>query len=264
MTIRAGEWERTRRFYLPNEDARVVQAALRLLDHAPRAPLFVGGSGMVLLEAGAALAPEAHPTFVDISRHQVRYFAALRRALGAARSPLAMRRWFANRVYPRLARHARRRGLHHPLERVITALRELFGVELFFDDAALARAKATARAVRVVHADVGAHLARARRRYDFVYLGNVPDYLDGDALRRAFAACRRHGAPVYVLVTSACPDPAAVRTAWRASGYRVHPASRALDRRNRGLGSRTLRRPWNRPGRIVLLLPDSAGKGLRP
>jgi hypothetical protein len=38
-------------------------------------------------------------------------------------------------------------------------------------------------------------------------------------------------------------------------GYTVHPGSADLSSRNRGLGSRTLDRPWNRMGEIVVLIP---------
>lgn len=246
----------SRRFFVPNEDAGVARAALAFCAAPPVSPVFVGGSGMVLLDAVSTL-PAARATFVDVSPHQADYFRTLADAVAAAAAPEEVRAWFAATVYPQLAAYHRARGEAYALEDVVRALRDLFRIRLFSCDDALARARAVARQTRVVLADVVVYLAATHHRHDFIHLSNVLDYLPPVRRRALFGACRRHRAPIFLLVTAACPDAEAVRALWRDEGYLEYAGCAALDAGNRGLGSRGLRRPWNRPGRVYLLLPDA-------
>lgn len=248
-------WE-SRRFYVPNEDAGVVRAALALCAAPPVSPVFVGGSGMVLLDATSTL-PAARATFVDVSPHQAEYFRALAGAITASTAPEDVRAWFGATVYPQLAGHHRARGETYALEEVLAGVRDLFRIRFFSCDDTLARARTVAREARVVHADVVAYLAATSHRHDFIHLSNVLDYLPPVRRRALFGACRRHRAPVFLLVTAACPDAQAVREMWRDEGYLEHADCAALDAENRGLGSSRLRRRWNRPGRVYLLQPDA-------
>jgi hypothetical protein len=251
-------WGVEQRFFLPNEDARPVAAAMALLPAPPRTPAFVGGSGLLLLEAASRSVGVPRPTFVDVAPFQAEYFREVVAAVRAARSAGDLRWWFAEQAHPRLRAHYRARGQDFPLERALHAMQELFGLSLFFEDARLARAREVAAATAVRCRDIAGHLEDAAVRHDFVYLSNLPDYLDPGALRRLFQACRAHAAPVYALVTSACPDAAAVLACAAAAGFSRDPRSDALDEQNRGLGSRSLDRTWNRPGNIHLLVPAPA------
>ncbi|MEI7706067.1 MAG: hypothetical protein WCK73_15895 [Deltaproteobacteria bacterium] len=256
MTESVETWE-ARRFFVPNEDAGVVRAALGLCSPPPVAPLFVGGSGMVLLDA-ASDHPSARATYVDVSRHQIEYFRSLAAAISAARTAQEARTWFETEVYPQMSEYYRSRGKDYPLEQVLAALRDLFRIRFFFSDEALARARVAAREVAVVTADVVAYLAATPRRHDYLYLSNVPDYLAPERSRALFGACRRHRAPVYLLVTSATPDAGLLRRVWMEEGYREEPRSGSLDADNRGLGAKGLERSWNRPGKLCLLTIDEA------
>lgn len=255
MSTPAPDWE-TRRFFLPNEDAGVVRAALLAGPSVPARPVFVGGSGMVLLEACAG-APGACPVFVDVAPQQVTYFGQLVEALRRADSPEALRRWFGAVVYPQLVDHLAARGQAYPLEDVLRAAREKFRLRFLFEEEPFDQARAIAGRVTVVEADIVAYLAACPTRHDFIYLGNVPDYLPAPRLRALFGACRRHGAPVYLLLTSACADVTDVRAAWGEEGFLEDPGSIALDLVNRGLGARDLDRAWNRPGKVHLLSLDA-------
>ena len=248
---RAPEWE-TRRFFLPNEDAGVVRAALRASKTKPAMPVFVGGSGMVLLEAASELT-SPHLTYVDVAPHQAAYFAEVVQALRESASPDELRSWFSTKVYPRLKAYSEARGQSFPLEAVLGAAREQFRLRFLFEQGPFEVARAAAEKVTVVSSDIVAYLAACPTRHDFIYLGNVPDYLPTVRLEALFGACRRHGGPVYLLLTSACPDPTAVRAAWEEEGFRSDPISTALDIDNRGLGARSLERSWNRPGQVLLL-----------
>lgn len=254
MSTPTPDWE-TRRFFLPNEDAGVVRAALLAGVSTPARPVFVGGSGMVLLEACAA-APGARPTFVDVAPQQVAYFGQLVEALRHAGSPETLRRWFETVVYPQLTAHFEARGRAYPLEDVLGAAREQFRLRFLFEQEPFERARAVAAQVTAVEADIVAYLAACPTRHDFIYLGNVPDYLPAPRLRALFGACRRHRAPVYLLLTSACPDVTDVRSAWAEEGFLEDPGAVALDLVNRGLGARDLDRAWNRPGKVHLLTLD--------
>lgn len=255
MSGRPPDWGLTSRFFLPNEDAAVVRAAVDFLDAPVRRPVFVGGSGMVLLEVAGALPALERATFVDITSFQLEYFREVIHAVTLAGSPDGLRRWFIQSVYPRLAVHFRGRGREYPLDRVMEALSDRFGVTFFFDTDALDRAREAAGKVDIVRDDIVAYLARRADAHDFIYLSNVPDYLFPAEARRLFAACRARRAPVYLLVTDACPDPEGLRRIWSEAGYAPHPDSERLNRENRGLGASSLRVEWNRPGAIFLLLP---------
>jgi hypothetical protein len=261
MNAPALAWGSAQRFFLPNEDARPVAAALASVRPAARAPVFVGGSGFLLLEATARAAPDATPTFVDLAPFQADLFRELLGALEAAGSAAALRRWFAEELHPRLLAHYRARGREYSLEAALRAAGELFGLSLLFDDDRLAAARHLSRKAAVRCQEIGGYLAACEARHDFIYLSNVPDYLDPPALRRLLVACRRHAAPVYALVTSASPDPAAFLPAASEAGLARDPSSCALDGQNHGLGARALDRPWNRPGTIHLLHPVSPGEG---
>ena len=253
MKVAASEWGLSRRFYLPNEDAAVVRGALGLCPRAPERPLFVGGSGLLLLDASSEL-EGARPTYVDIAPFQVAYFRQVLAALEEAAEPADLRRWYVDRVHPELAAHYARRGQTYRPEQALAALHDLFHIRLFFEAEALARARVVGRATAIRESEVAGYLRAPGEPHDFIYLGNAPDYLGAPDLDGLFAACRRHGAPVYLLETSACLDPGALRAAWARAGYHLHPGSAELDLRNRGLGSRTLERSWNRPGQVEFLV----------
>jgi hypothetical protein len=254
----AKDWGDTHRFFLPNEDARAVAAAMALLPHAPVSPAFVGGSGMVLVQAAAGLPGKVSPVFVDLAEFQTRFFTFFAAALAKANTPDELRWWFAMEVFPSLRDHYRSKSQEYCLERVMPALRDLFGIELFYSQAVLDKAKDVAGRTTVHRADIGDYLCRAQRRHDFIYLSNVPDYLSPREAASLFAACREHPAAVYLLLTSACADPGAARAAWERAGYAEHPGAGAVNDLNRGLGSPSLARPWNRPGSIHLLMPPAA------
>ena len=259
--MKAGQpnWGSGSRFFLPNEDAAVVCAALEILGRNVRRPVFVGGSGMVLLEAAAGLPSLEQVTFVDIAVFQFDYFREFLRAVAQAESPTLLREWFSSAVYPNLRDHYRRRGQEYGLDQVMAALAGRFGVSFFFDPQTLCRVREMVEKAKVVRDDIVSYLDRQEDTHDFIYLSNVPDYLTGTAVERLFAACRAQRAPVYLLTTSACPDREGLRRCWESQGYSLHPASDRLNGENRGLGSASLDRSWNRPGSIHLLIPNPAG-----
>ena len=67
-----------------------MRGAVELLDRRVCRPVFVGGSGMVLLEASAVLSTLERATFVDIAPFQLDCFRELLRAVGRAKSPEAL------------------------------------------------------------------------------------------------------------------------------------------------------------------------------
>lgn len=254
MNGNAPDWGGGSRFYLPNEDAAVVCAAVELFGNRPRRPVFVGGSGMTLLEAAGALPRLETATFVDVADFQFEYFRLLLRALDRAASPDMLRSWFGRIVYPELHHHHLLRGREYSLQHVLAALRDIFGIRFLFDQDAFDRARSVTGRTAAVRTDIASYLARTRIRHDFIYLSNVPDYLDETALKTLFAACRVHKAPVYLLLTSACPDPGVAQWGWEEAGFVTHPDTPRLNSINRGLGSPELRTGWNRPGTIHLLV----------
>jgi hypothetical protein len=251
----APDWGSGSRFYVPNEDAAALRAALHELDAPPERPVFVGGSGMLLLEAARASTRLETAVFVDIAAFQCEYFRLLLDALASAPSPEALRLWFCSDIFPALQAHYRARGRRHSLPEVLGALEKLFGCRFMFEDEAFTGAKRTAGKAAVVHGDIAAYLSETGERHDFIYLSNISDYLDEDGVRGLFAACAAHRAPSYLLLTSACPRPESVRLAWEKAGFVPHASCARLNGLNRGLGSRALRRKWNRPGSLYLLMP---------
>ena len=251
------EWGEGSRFYVPNEDAAVLRTSLlEVLSGRPRNPVFVGGSGMALLEAVRVLPELESAVFVDVAAFQCAYAARLFTAIETLPEPAAFRMWFEENVYPDLHGHYMGKGTDYPLEKVLNALENRFGIEFMFDDSAYDGARSSIACVRIVSRDIIDYLALPERVHDFIYLSNVPDYLSPQEAEALFQACRRCGAPVYVLLTSACEDQSVMAAAWENAGYRTHPASRRLDALNRGLGCATLTTSWNRPG-VVFFLVES-------
>jgi hypothetical protein len=258
MKNKSPQWGQESRFYLPNEDAHLICAALRYLPHTPRQPVFVGGSGMVLLEALAEMSSVVRATFADISAFQVDYFHSLLMAIEKCANPIELQEWFSESIYPQLFEHfSVGRNQNYPLEQVMDALRNLFRVRFFFEPDIFDRVKAATVRIQSVESDIVAYLSDPGSLYDFVYLSNVPDYLPENQLPDLFCSCARQNAPIYLLLTEACVNPSAERMVWEAAGYIEHPASAELTDQNRALGSFTLQRVWNRKGRIVLLVPDA-------
>ena len=249
-------WGAQSRFYVPNEDAAVLRASFDALPDRPRNPAFVGGSGMLLLEAVRILPELESAVFVDVAAFQCAYATQLFAALETLPDPAAFRAWFGKNVYPDLRGHfLARKGTDYPLEQVLNALDNRFGIEFMFNDAAYDGVKKSVARVRIVRKEITAYLAAPERAHDFIYLSNVPDYLCPQEAEALFQVCRRYKASVYLLLTSACGDQPAVATAWKKAGYQTHPASRRLDAMNRGLGCATLTTTWNRPGVVFLLEP---------
>ena len=253
MSAGQPEWGVQSRFYVPNEDAAVLRASFEVLPTRPRNPVFVGGSGMILLEAVRVLPDMESAVFIDVAAFQCAYAARLFAALEEFPDPAAFRAWFEKTVYPDLHGHFLAKGTDYPLERVLNALENRFGIEFMFKDAAYNRVKASLARVRIVEKDIITYLAAPERAHDFIYLSNVPDYLPPKDAEVLFRLCRQYGAPVYLLCTSACKDQPAIALAWEKAGYRPHPESRRLDAMNRGLGCAALTISWNRPGVVYLL-----------
>jgi hypothetical protein len=256
MKNESPKWGQQSRFYLPNEDAQMLRMALACLPQAPQKLVFVGGSGMVLLDAMADLPKVSQVTFVDISEFQVAYFRSLFLALENSKDPEELMAWFVKSIHPQLHQHFLSvRKQVYSLERVIEALQELFRIRFFFEPDVFNRVKESLGSVQSVERDIVSYLVETREEHDFIYLSNVPDYLPEFSLPTLFEACSHLSAPVYLLLTEACPDPSAVRKAWEVSGFIQHTQSAEMTEQNCGLGSYTLQRSWNRKGRIVLLMP---------
>ncbi len=253
MSRGSESWENESRFFVPNEDAAVARAALAALPRPPRRPAFVCGSGMLLLDVLTGC-PGARAVAVDVSSFQIGLFRGLQAAIAAAAGPGDLWDRFAREVHPRLREHYLRRGQDYTLDRVRAALDGMLGIRLFSDGAVFRAARALAPDVEPVHADMVEWLDRPDTDFDFVHLSNIIDYLDPGVLPDMFAACRRRGAPVLLILTTACDDPEAVRRAWTGTGYAVHPASEALSRANRALGARRADRSWVRTGEVALLV----------
>ncbi len=249
-------WGVESRFFLPNEDAGMVREAICLLEREPVSPVFVGGSGFLVAETARSLPETSIATFVDISSSQVEYFREFLEALEASGSPEELREWFSRKVYPRLRDHFLevQNSLYRE-EQVFRAMESLFKVRFFFEAEPFHQAKKALESIEVVHDDITNYLKKGAREHDFVYLSNVLDYIGPGTLDGLLGLCSSTGAAVYALLTEACGDPEAVTGAVDRAGYTVHPGSSDLSARNRGLGSRTLDRSWNRKGEIMLLIP---------
>jgi len=256
MNASSPAWGEGSKFYLPNEDTAVVRMALRLFRARVRRPVFVGGSGMALLEGASVLARPESITFVDLADFQLDYFLCLLRAIEQTSSPAQLREWFSGQVYPELCHHFAQRGLEISCGQVLQALLRRFGVDFFFKETALARVRRLLPHIESERCGIVSHLARSGTRHDFIYLSNVPDYLPEAELDALAAACARHEAPVYLLLTSACADARRAAAAFAQAGFAEHPVTGQLNARNRGLGSPSLVNAWNRPGRIHLYVPN--------
>ncbi|MDO5536224.1 MAG: hypothetical protein Q4F72_01640 [Desulfovibrionaceae bacterium] len=247
------DWGGVSRFFIPNEDADTVRQALDVLPAKPARPAFVLGSGMLLLDVLGGC-PNARAAAVDISADQLALFDELGRALEESADCAELRRWFETVRYPALRAHYLARGQEYPLEKVWQAMRGRFAIRFFDSERALEDARAACRNTTAVRADMAAWLTDPASEYDFVHLSNIADYLDPAVLPDLFAACRERRAPVFLVLTMACADPAALERAWKDAGYAVHPASLSLARQNRALGALKSDRPWLRTGRVVLLV----------
>lgn len=257
MKKNSPQWGQQSRFFLPNEDAQMVRTALTCLPRPLQNPVFVGGSGMVLLDALADMANVEQVTFVDISEFQVAYFKSLLLGMKSSADPAELQEWFAEIVYPQLHDHfSSGRNQNYSLEQVMGAMRELFRIRFFFEPDSFGRVKTATACIQSMATDIVSYLCDTENRYDFVYLSNVPDYLPEQQLPVLFRTCARQAAPIYLLLTETCPNPSSVRQFWEDAGYQEHSGSAGLTDQNRALGSFTLQRSWNRKGRIVLLVPE--------
>jgi len=249
-------WGTGSRFFLPNEDAGMVREAISLLEKDPVSSIFVGGSGFLVAEAVRSLPETSGVTFVDISTFQVEYFREFLVALEASDSPEQLRDWFSKTVYPRLRDHFLevRNSLYRE-DQVFRAMKLLFQVKFFFEEEPFRQAKSAMSSVKVVRDDIVNYMERGAQRQDFIYLSNVMDYIPPEKLGGLMGRCWSTGAAVYVLLTETCADRGSVSDAADRVGYTVHPASADLSFRNKGLGSHSLDRSWNRKGEILLLIP---------
>ncbi|MEE8484900.1 MAG: hypothetical protein V3S46_09910 [Nitrospinota bacterium] len=252
--MKAG-WGGRSKFYLPNEDARIVCEAVRHLDKRPNNPLFVCGSGMVALMVMSELEGGATGTVVDVSSFQLDYFKSLLEVIGRSENAEALLGWFKKTVYPELCAHFERRGKSYPLESVIGAMKNLFGIDFFYNNEVFLKIKSRIGSISTHKNDLNAYLQQIDARHDFIYLSNVVDHMDEEEFRGLFDSCRRLDAFAYLLITDACKEGEAVKKAWTEAGYTVHPFSAGLTKKNRGLGSASLVRDWNRKGNIYLLSP---------
>ena len=249
-------WGTGSRFFLPNEDAGMVREAISLLEKDPVSSIFVGGSGFLVTEAVRSLPETSGVTFVDISTFQVEYFREFLEALEASGSPKQLREWFSKMVYPRLRDHFLevRNSLYRE-DQVFGAMELLFQVRFFFEEEPFRQAKRAMSSVKVVRDDIVNYMERGAQRQDFIYLSNVMDYIPPERLDDLLGRCGSAGAAVYALLTETCADRGAVSDAVDRAGYTVHPGSTDLSFRNRGLGSHSLDRSWNRKGEILFLIP---------
>ncbi len=256
MMIVQPSWGQKSRFFLPNEDAHVVCEALGMLKEAPRFPVFVGGSGLLLLEVVGTLPEDTGAVYVDVSRFQVEYFGKFLKALKRCDSPGQLREWFCAEVYPILRDHFTKVKDHlYREDQVLTAMEKLFRIRFFFEQEAFTRAQAAGELVEVFHEDIHDYLEKTERRHDFVYLSNILDYLPPEKVSSLFRSCMASRSSVYALITETCADQKAVARTWEGADFELHPRSADLSTINRGLGSRELKRPWNRKGEIWLLTP---------
>ncbi len=258
MTAEQPQWGGQSRFYLPNEDARAVRhalQALREMDLPVRRPVFVGGSGMVLLDVLAELPDMESATFVDVAPFQCSYFEMLRNSVAAAHTAADLRSWFRDTVFPDLTRHFQKRGQTFTWPGVERALEHLFGIRFFFDDNVLAAVQRRLPNVKIRCTNMVDYLCSGQHNHDFVYLSNIADYIAPIDLRRVTSACCDMQSPLYLLQTDVGRE-AAFLEITTGPQVREHDISTHLNTINRGLGSPELDKPWNRKGRISFLVPD--------
>jgi len=259
MTAARPQWGGQSRFYLPNEDARAVRHALKaLLDMGMsiRRPVFVGGSGMVLLDVLAELPDLECATFVDVAPFQCSFFEMLRNSVTAAHTAADLRTWFRDTVFPDLTEHFQKRGQTFTWPGVEAAMEHHFGIRFFFDDSVLAEVRRRLQVVEIRCANMIDYLCADQCAHDFIYLSNIADYIAPDDLRRVITAGYDMRAPLYLLQTDVGREAVSMVNLTRHALVREHDISTYLNTINRGLGSPGLDKPWNRKGRISVLIPD--------
>ncbi len=253
MMTKDPTWGCSSFFYIPNEDASIICEAILCLDKAPNNPLFVGGSGMVLLEAMNTLPNSSSAVYVDISSNQVEYFRSLLSGIEKCCTSREFQDWFVNGVYPKLRDHyIRYKSQMYQHGQVLSALENLFRISFLFSDMEFQKVKDTINRIKICRSDIITYL-NENRRYDFVYLSNVADYMEPKYCEEMFHDCARNCVPVYLLMTDACNQKGLIKKAWEKAGYHVHQNSRLLSEQNRGLGSWNLKKEWNRRGDVYLL-----------
>ncbi len=253
MIIKEPKWGSSSFFFIPNEDTSTVCEAISCLNKPPLNPVFVGGSGMALLEAMNTLPDNSNVSYVDISSNQADYFQYLLSGLEKCDSAYEYKNWFVNIIYPKLRNHCiKHKNQVYELEQVLSALEKLFRVSFLFRDHSFQKVKATINRIQINSCDILNYL-NDNKQYDFVYLSNVADYINPEHYSELFNDCARNHASIYLLLTDACNQKELIKKAWEAAGYKVHEKSRELSVQNRGLGSLNLNRPWNRKGEVYLL-----------
>lgn len=253
MTIKEPEWGSSSFFFIPNEDTSIICEAISYLNKPPVNPVFVGGSGMTLLEAMNTLPDKSNTTYVDVSSNQVDYFRFLLSGIEKCDSAIEFQNWFENTIYPKLREHfVKYKNRVYNLDQVLSALENLFRTSFLFSDSVFQQVKATTNRIKICRSDIINYL-NENRQYDFVYLSNVADYIKPEHYNRLFNDCAGNYASIYLLLTDACNQRELIEKAWEKVGYKVHENSRILTEKNRGLGSLDLKKPWNRKGEVYLL-----------
>ncbi len=256
MTIKEPKWGDSSFFFIPNEDTSIICDAILCLDKQPLNPVFVGGSGMALIEAINTLPNNSNATYVDISSNQVDYFRFFLSGLKKSHSALEFQDWFINTIYPKLRDHyIKYKNQVYNQEQVLSALENLFRVSFLFCDASFQKVKSAINRINIKKSDILNYL-NENNQYDFIYLSNVVDYINPEYYSGLFNDCSRNNASIYLLMTETCNQGELIQKAWDKSGYRVHKKSRVLSAQNRGLGSLNLKRRWNRKGQVYLLTFD--------
>ncbi len=253
MTTKEPEWGSSSFFFIPNEDTSIICEAISYMDKPPVNLVFVGGSGMALLEAMNTLPSKSNMTYVDVSSNQVEYFRFILSGLEKCYSAIEFQNWFANTIYPKLREHfIKYKDQVYNLDQVLSALENLFRTSFLFSDSIFQQVKATTNRIKICRSDIISHL-NENRQYDFVYLSNVADYINPEYYNRLFNDCADNYASIYLLLTDACNQRELIEEVWEKAGYKVHENSRILSEKNRGLGSLDLEKPWNRKGKVYLL-----------
>ncbi len=253
MMTKEPEWGSSSFFFIPNEDTSIICEAISYLDKPPVNPVFVGGSGMALLEVMNTLPNKSNATYVDVSSNQVDYFRFLLSGLEKCYTAIEFRNWFENTIYPKLRKHfITFKGQVYNLDQVLSALENLFRTSFLFCDSVFQQVKPTTNRIKICRADIISHL-NENRQYEFVYLSNVADYINPEYYNGLFNDCASNYASIYLLLTDACNQRELIKKAWKKVGYKVHENSHILSEKNQGLGSLNLTKPWNRKGEVCLL-----------
>ncbi len=253
MMIKEPDWGSSSFFFIPNEDTSIICEAISCPDTPPINPVFVGGSGMALLETMNTLPDKSNVTYVDISSNQVDYFRFLLSGLEKCYSAIDFQHWFVNTIYPKLRDHfIKFKNQVYNLDQVLSALENLFRTSFLFCDSLYQKVKATINRIKICRSDIISHLNK-NEQYDFVYLSNVADYIKPEYYNRIFNDCANNYASIYLLLTDACNQRKLLKKTWEKVGYKIHKNSQVLSKKNRGLGSLDLKKSWNRKGEIYLL-----------